>query len=157
MVLVELFFFILIIMYVFLGIGLELFAIADADNENYFAHYDCKLVSFGRSVRNPGSLFSTLLMSHFSFLPAGAVCSPDANALCSCYLLRFLDHRPRIVCGILERSPGQKLLSTLRLWAGKQVECKMSARKSAFLATVCNSSSFASTQCVSFKWDHVFH
>lgn len=42
-VLFELFFFILIIMYVFLGIGLELFAIADGGNENYFAHYQCKL------------------------------------------------------------------------------------------------------------------
>ncbi|KAL5256032.1 hypothetical protein ACHWQZ_G011296 [Mnemiopsis leidyi] len=42
-VLFELFFFILIIMYVFLGIGLELFAIADDGDENYFAHYQCKL------------------------------------------------------------------------------------------------------------------
>jgi len=42
-VLIELFFFILIIMYVFLGIGLELFAIADDGDENYFAHYGCKL------------------------------------------------------------------------------------------------------------------
>ena len=45
-VLFELFFFILIIMYVFLGIGLELFAIADDGNDNYFAHYQCKLVSW---------------------------------------------------------------------------------------------------------------
>jgi len=44
-VLFELFFFILIIMYVFLGIGLELFAIADGGNDNYFAHYECELVS----------------------------------------------------------------------------------------------------------------
>lgn len=47
-VLVELFFFILIILYVFLGIGLELFAIADGGpSNNYFADYDCHLVSDG--------------------------------------------------------------------------------------------------------------
>ena len=73
-------------------------------------------------------------MCHHTLFLTGAVCTTDANALCTRYLLRILDNRFRIVCGILQRSPGQKLLATLRLRAGKAHHFSSPVRVAAFAA-----------------------